>query len=198
MTKVYRSYKPRDPDLYQKVKEAVTLQQAAHYCGLRPDRKGLCLCPFHNDRRPSLKIYPDGKGFYCFTCGTGGDQVKFVALFKGISNEEAAKELAAAFGIPLWEPTSYREKREAELKTRRKREKAVFLSQAEKVLTAYRGKLCEALRERNLYFFEALEKLSYAEYLLSCLKECPDDIYADKKAVRRIGEIERRLDRWDP
>ena len=121
---MYRSYKPRDPELYQKVKEAVTMQQAAQYCGLRPDRKGLCLCPFHNDRRPSLKIYPDGKGVYCFTCGTGGDQVKVVARFKGISNEEAAKELAAACGTPLWKPMSYRGKREAALKPRRQRYRA--------------------------------------------------------------------------
>lgn len=198
MTKVYRSYKPRDPELYQKVKDSISMQQAAEYYGLHISRKGLCLCPFHNDRHPSLKIYPDGKGFYCFTCGAGGDQIKFAAMVRGISNEAAARELAAAFGIPVQEPVTYRERREAELRRRRRREKADFLSRAKKILTVYRGRLCEALRERNLYFFEALDQLSYAEYLISCLDECPDDIYADKKAVRRIGEIERRIDCWDP
>ena len=37
----------------------------------------------------------------------------------------------------------------------------------------------------------------YKRQLLDCLEQCPDDLYADKKAVKRIGEIERRIARWD-
>lgn len=95
-----RSY---DPELYRKVKESVTIQQAVEYCGL-PCHKGKCLCPFHKDQHPSMKIYPDGKGYYCFACGSGGDQVKFVARYLGVNNYDAAKELAQAFGIPIEEP----------------------------------------------------------------------------------------------
>ena len=54
-----RSY---DPELYRKVKESVTMQQAVEYCGLRVI-KDKCLCPFHKDQHPSMKIYPDGKGY---------------------------------------------------------------------------------------------------------------------------------------
>ena len=52
-----------DPDLFRKVKEAVSMQQVAEYYGLQLNRKGLCQCPFHQDKNPSLKIYPDGKDF---------------------------------------------------------------------------------------------------------------------------------------
>jgi len=40
--------------------------------------KATCLCPFHDDRNPSLKI--DGeRGIYkCFSCGSGGNALKFV------------------------------------------------------------------------------------------------------------------------
>ncbi len=186
-----------DPELYQKVKETVSMQQVAEHYGFQVNRKGLCLCPFHHDTNPSLRIYPNGKGFYCFTCGTGGDQIKFAALYQGVSNYEAAKELAAAFGIPVRVPVTYREKREAELRQRRRREEATFLAEAKKILTDYRGLLCEAVRERNEHFFEGLGELTYVEYLLDCLEQCPDDLYADKKAVRRIGEIERRIAGWD-
>ena len=186
-----------DPELYRKVKEAVSMQQVAEYYGFKVGRKGLCLCPFHHDTNPSLRIYPNGKGFYCFTCGAGGDQIKFAALYRGISNYEAARELAAAFGIPVNVPSTYREKREVELRQRRRREKASFLTEAKKILTDYRGRLCEAIRERNEHFFEGLGELTYVEYLLECLEQCPDDLYADKKAVRRIGEIERRIAGWD-
>lgn len=186
-----------DPELYQKVKESVTMQQVAEYYGLSVNRKGLCLCPFHNDKNPSLKIYPNGKGFYCFTCGTGGDQIKFAALYRGASNYEAAKELVAAFGIPISIPVTYRDKREAELRQRRRREEASFLAETKKILSDYRGLLCEAIRKRNEHFFEGLDELTYIEYLLECLEQCPDELYADKKAVRKIGEIERRIDSWD-
>ena len=43
-----RSY---DPELYRKVKESVTMQQAVEYCGLRVI-KDKCLCPFHKDKHP--------------------------------------------------------------------------------------------------------------------------------------------------
>ena len=135
-----------DPELYQKVKETVSMQQVAEHYGFQVNRKGLCLCPFHHDTNPSLRIYPNGKGFYCFTCGTGGDQIKFAALYQCVSNYEAAKELAAAFGIPVRVPVTYREKREAELRQRRRREEATFLAEAKKILTDYRWLLCEAVR----------------------------------------------------
>ena len=92
------------------------MRQVAEYCGLQVNRKGLCSCPFHAETSPSLKIYPNGKGFFCFGCGAGGDQVKFLALYRDVSNYEAAKELAEAFGIPVSVPSTYREKREAGLR----------------------------------------------------------------------------------
>lgn len=95
-----------DPELYQKVKESVSMQQAVEYCGLRI-LNGKCRCPFHKDTHPSMKIYPNGKGYYCFVCGAGGDQIRFVADYYGISNYEAAKQLAQAYGIPIQEPVSY-------------------------------------------------------------------------------------------
>lgn len=185
-----------DPDLFRKVKESVSMQQVAEYYGLQLNRKGLCQCPFHQDKNPSLKIYPDGKGFYCFTCGTGGDQIKFAALYSDVSNYEAAKTLAAAFHIPLSEPVTYREKREAELARRRRAAVAAFKKRAMMYVKMYWILLCEAIHERNEHFTEALQNITYIEYLLQNLEECPEEVYEDKKAVRRIGEIEGRIADW--
>ena len=88
--KAYRSC-DYDPELYRKVKEGVSMQQVAEYYGLKVNRKGLCLCPFHQDQRPSMKIYPDGKGYYCFSCGSGGDQIKFVARYQAGGKYAAAR-----------------------------------------------------------------------------------------------------------
>lgn len=187
-----RSY---DPELYRKVKESVTMQQAVEYCGLRVI-KDKCLCPFHKDQHPSMKIYPDGKGYYCFACGSGGDQIKFVARYLGVNNYDAAKELAQVFGIPIEEPVSYREKREAEKKKHYRREKDEFIRYARKWLMVYRSLLCEAVRTQDRHFWEGLGNLSYVDYLLECLEQCPEQVYADKKAVSEIGKVERRVTDW--
>ena len=187
-----RSY---DPELYRKVKESVTMQQAVEYCGLRVI-KDKCLCPFHKDQHPSMKIYPDGKGYYCFACGSGGDQVKFVARYLGVNNYDAAKELAQAFGIPIEEPVTYRETREAEKKKRCRREKDEFTRYARNWLMVYRSLLCEAVRTQDRHFWEGLGNLSYVDYLLECLEQCPEQVYADKKAVSEIGKVERRVTDW--
>jgi len=34
-------------------------------------------CPIHNDKNPSLVVYPDGH-WHCFGCGKGGDVISFV------------------------------------------------------------------------------------------------------------------------
>lgn len=193
--KAYRSC-DYDPELYRKVKEGVSMQQVAEYYGLKVNRKGLCLCPFHQDQRPSMKIYPDGKGYYCFSCGSGGDQIKFVARYQDVGNYEAARELAAAFGIPINIPVTYREKREAEKAQRQRRELAAFVKRSKMYLTVYRGLLCEAIRKRNEHFWEGLGSLTHVEYLLNCLEQCPEELYADKKAVKKIGEVERRIADW--
>lgn len=191
-----REYHSCDPDLFRKVKESVSMREVAEYYGLTVNRKGLCLCPFHQDKDPSLKIYPNGKGFYCFTCGTGGDQIKFVALYQGIRNEEAAKELATAFHIPISVPVTYREKREAERKRKRRQEVAAFIKRAKMYTRMYWILLCEAIHEKNEHFTEALQNITIIEYLLENLDKCPEEVYDDKKAVRKIGEIEERINNW--
>lgn len=41
--------------------------------GMRVGRSGKLHCFFHDDRSPSLHVYPEaGRGWYCFGCGRGG------------------------------------------------------------------------------------------------------------------------------
>ncbi len=52
--------------------------------GLEPDRAGKIACPFHDDRSPSLQLYPDGS-WYCFgACQTGGSIFDFGSRWFGI------------------------------------------------------------------------------------------------------------------
>ena len=40
-------------------------------------------CPFHNERTPSFAVYPDGRGWFCFSCHRGGDAA---ALYQQLYN----------------------------------------------------------------------------------------------------------------
>lgn len=83
--------------IYETIKAAVTVKQAAEYYGLKVGRNRMACCPFHNDRHPSLKLNEDY--FFCFGCGAKGDVIDFVGKLFDLSNYEAAKRLAADFGI---------------------------------------------------------------------------------------------------
>jgi len=60
-----------------------------------------CCCPLHGEKTPSLKFYGDTGGWYCFGCHRGGDAVSLYAGLYRAEPAEAARMLAAAFGIPV-------------------------------------------------------------------------------------------------
>ena len=84
-------------NLFQTVKAAVTLTQAAENYGLTVSRNGMTCCPFHEDAHPSLKLNEDY--FFCFGCGASGDVIDFTARLFGISLKDAVTKLAADFGV---------------------------------------------------------------------------------------------------
>jgi hypothetical protein len=48
-------------------------------------------CPWHEDRHPSLVIYPPGRGWWCPVCHKAGDVVAFVAEFNHCAAVEALR-----------------------------------------------------------------------------------------------------------
>ena len=83
--------------IYKIVKANVTVRQAAEHYGVEVQRNGMCCCPFHDDRHPSMKLNEDY--FYCFGCGAHGDVIEFTARLFGLTNYEAVKKLAYDFGL---------------------------------------------------------------------------------------------------
>ena len=84
-------------NLFETVKSAVTVKQAAEHYGFEVNRGDMICCPFHDDHHPSMKLNRDY--FYCFGCGATGDVIDFVARLFSLSSYEAAKKLAYDFGI---------------------------------------------------------------------------------------------------
>ncbi|MBI4126949.1 MAG: DNA primase [Deltaproteobacteria bacterium] len=58
-------------------------------------------CPFHTEKTPSFMVN-DEKGIYhCFGCAEGGDLIRFVMKFEGLSFIDAVKQLAARAGLAM-------------------------------------------------------------------------------------------------
>lgn len=65
---------------------------------IKKGRSYVALCPFHDDKNPSLMISKEKQLFKCFVCGTGGNAITFVQKYEKISFNEALKKVADIAG----------------------------------------------------------------------------------------------------
>ncbi len=80
-------------DIVGIVSQYVSLEKkGANYIGL---------CPFHEDKNPSMSVSPTKKVFKCFSCNTGGDVVTFISKIKNISTRDAMRLIGETVGIKV-------------------------------------------------------------------------------------------------
>lgn len=70
-------------------------------------REFVGLCPFHDDKRPSMCVVPAKQIFKCFSCGAGGDAFSFMTRYHGMTFPEALNTLAeqASIEVPRYSKT---------------------------------------------------------------------------------------------
>ncbi|MBR3029910.1 MAG: DNA primase [Bacteroidales bacterium] len=76
----------------------------------------LGLCPFHQDKNPSLSVSSTKQIFKCFACGKAGTAVSFIMEHEKLSYPEALKYLAKKYGIEVVEKEQTPEEIAARLK----------------------------------------------------------------------------------
>ncbi|MBA2455530.1 MAG: DNA primase [Nocardioidaceae bacterium] len=59
------------------------------------------LCPFHDEKSPSLSVTPSRGYYHCFGCQAGGDVFTFLQQIEGLSFTEAVERLAGRYGVQL-------------------------------------------------------------------------------------------------
>ena len=96
-------------NVFETIKAAVPMREAAEHYGLRVLPNGMACCPFHEDHHPSLKLNEDY--FFCFGCGVHGDVIDFTAKLWDLPIQEAVEKLSSDFEIgmeqvPIPFPTS--------------------------------------------------------------------------------------------
>ncbi|MGD1850860.1 MAG: DNA primase [Cyanophyceae cyanobacterium] len=59
------------------------------------------LCPFHDDKSPSFTVSPTKQFYYCFSCGAGGNSIKFLMELDKRSFTDVVMDLAQRFQVPV-------------------------------------------------------------------------------------------------
>ena len=162
-------------NVFGTVKASINTREAAARYGVEVNRHGKALCPFHNDRHPSLFV--DDDHYHCFACGEHGDVIDFTAKLFGLKSYEAAQKLAYDFGITQDKPPdkAMRKKlnRKSEAQRLRENEKLCFSALLEYMKLLQEWKRLYAPRSpedtQDDRFVEACHKLDYVEYLVDLL-----------------------------
>ena len=162
-------------NVFATVKTSINTREAAERYGVEVNRPGKALCPFHNDRNPSLFV--DDDYYHCFACGEHGDVIDFTAKLFGLKLYEAAQKLAYDFGITQDKPPdkAMQEKlnRKSEAQRLRENEKLCFSALMEYMKLLQEWKRLYAPRspedDVDSRFSEACHWLSYVEYLVDLL-----------------------------
>ncbi len=160
-------------NLFEIVKYGVSCREAAERYGVEVNHYGMALCPFHNDRHPSLYVADDH--YHCFACGEHGDVIDLVSKLFRLSLYDAAQKLAADFHLTPDKPPSA-----AALHAKRIRTEA------------------QQLRENERLCFSVLSDSAHVlrEWKVSCAPQSPDEPVHARfvEACYKLDEVEYYLD----
>ena len=189
-------------NLFMSVKESVTARQAAEYYGIKVNRNGMAVCPFHDDKNPSMKL---DKRFHCFGCQTDGDAIDFVAKLFNLKPKEAAEKIAYDFGIcydrnfkPISKPRTHKPTPEQLYKAEENRCFRVLTGYL-KQLKAWKTEFAPKSDDENLdpRFLEAVNRADYLEFLLERLingtKEQKMAVVTEQR--KEVEKLEQRF-KW--
>ena len=162
-------------NVFGTVKSSISTREAAQRYGVEVNRHGKALCPFHNDRHPSLFV--DDDHYYCYACGEHGDVIDFTAKLFGLKLYEAVQKLACDFGITQDKPPdkAVQEKlnKKSEAQKLRENEKLCFSALMEymKLLQTWMVVCAPRTQDDTPHdrFVQACHHLSYVEYLVDLL-----------------------------
>ncbi len=191
--------------IFEIVKENVNLREAAELYGIDVNRYSKALCPFHNDRHPSL--YVADNHYYCFTCGEHGDVIDFVGRLFQLSPYDAARKLAADFHLSPDKPPSA-----AALHAKRIRTEAQQLRENERLCFSILSDYAHVLRDWKVRyapqspaeapderFVEACHKLDEVEYYLDILTSGNSyeraEVIQQQMADGKLDRLRQRLEK---
>ncbi|MFM7425646.1 MAG: DNA primase [Elainella sp.] len=91
------------PDTVEDVKQrADIVDVVSEHVVLRKQGKDYTgLCPFHDDKSPSFSVSPSKQFYYCFSCGAGGNAIKFLMEIGKRPFADVVLDLAKRYQVPI-------------------------------------------------------------------------------------------------
>jgi len=91
------------PRTIEAVKERADIVDVVgeHVVLKKKGREFVGICPFHDDKSPSMTVSPAKQFYYCFSCGAGGNAIKFLMELQRTSFSEVVLELARKYQLPI-------------------------------------------------------------------------------------------------
>ena len=87
--------------MIEEIKNKIGIKWLVEKLGLTVYRGDFVKSIYKDEKKPSLKLYPQTNSYYDFSAGKGGDVINFYADARSISNGDAIKELAYMAGVEL-------------------------------------------------------------------------------------------------
>ena len=188
---------------FETVKQNTSARQVAEFYGANVNKNGMCKCPFHNDKTPSMKI---DERFYCFGCNETGDAVDYVSKLFGIGLREAAIKICEDLSLE-YDKTTQKTKSVSK-PIRPQRSEAQVFAEAQKnifrVLSDFRNLLMKWKKEYeprspdeeyHPHYVEALQEIDHVEYQLDTLLEGDETDRASlvSEQEKKVAGIKERL-----
>lgn len=67
----------------------------------RSGRNFVGICPFHDDKNPSMSVSPELNIYHCFSCKAGGNAINFIKEYEKLNYPEAVEKLASMQNFTL-------------------------------------------------------------------------------------------------
>ena len=160
--------------------------------GVKLEKKGssfMGLCPWHDDKNPSLSVDKDKGVYHCFGCGESGDAIELVKKMKGLGFREAVAYLKGEHERVFALPKSMKERR---IDDRESKATSPFL--LDTIAEHYEKALAESpearsyLEGRGLWAAEVLKRFRVG-YSDGKLGEIVSE--ADRTDLVRVGMLRR-------
>jgi len=190
-----------DTRIFDTLKARITVPQAAAYYGVRIGQNGMCRCPFHSDKTPSMKI--NETYYYCFGCHSTGDVIDFTARLFNLSPLDAARKLALDFGIdpntPVSAAVAFPRIRQEESQREREGRCASVLIEYERLLKNRQQRFAPVhpSDEWDGRFISASHALPQVSYMIDCLYDADSVIRKDTANSLLCDDTLRSIERWN-
>ncbi|MBS9463278.1 toprim domain-containing protein [Flagellimonas sp. 389] len=102
------------------IKEKLTILQVLDHYGIKVNKNKMVNCPFHDDKNPSMQVYPETNTVHCFSgnceqTGKAIDQIDFIMHHEKCTKHEAITKAKKLIGVEIIEKVNQKYETKANL-----------------------------------------------------------------------------------